>query len=138
MLLLLQAGLPIFFSTWDFDPSEDNGLTHPKSGGMIYVRTETLESWRPSLYLSFTLIVSLCLSLTPQTYVCPQDENTTPEMMEIDPRLKRRPGEKLFPKRYASCFSGTCYWCVGAVVLQKVSRLTACMQRLQAQRCKKC
>ena len=67
-----------------------------------------------------------------------QDENTTPEMMEIDPRLKRRPGEKLFPKRYASCFSGTCYWCVGAVVLQKVSLLTACMQRLQAQRCKKC
>jgi hypothetical protein len=25
-------------------------------------------------------------------------------MMEIDPRLRRAPSEKLFAKRYASCF----------------------------------
>jgi hypothetical protein len=31
----------------------------------------------------------------------------TPDLMEIDPRLQRRPSEKLFPKRYASCFKGT-------------------------------
>lgn len=31
----------------------------------------------------------------------------TPEMMQIDPRLQRRPSEKLFAKRYASCFKGT-------------------------------
>jgi maleamate amidohydrolase len=83
------AELPIFFSTWDFDPHEDGKLVHPKSGGMIY------------------------------------DENTTPEMMEIDPRLKRRPTEKLFPKRYASCFSGTP--CFGSAVPLRPAAVTDTM-----------
>ena len=64
-----QADIPIFFSSYDFDPHE-------------------LESLRPRKY---TVDVT--------------EENAS--VYDLDPRLERRPHEKLFRKKYASCFKGT-------------------------------
>jgi maleamate amidohydrolase len=75
-----RANLPVFFSTWDFDPDEDPRLASRKSGAMIYASADGRQDGQ---------------------------EGATPELMEIDPRLRRRASEKLFPKRYASCFKGT-------------------------------
>ncbi len=63
------AGIPIFFTTYDFDPADPPSPHHKK----------------------------LCLSLKPG------DEH----LLELDPRLKRRPTEKLIRKKYASAFKGT-------------------------------
>ena len=75
-----RANLPVFFSTWDFDQDEDPRLASRKSGAMIYASADGRQDGQ---------------------------EGATPELMEIDPRLRRRASEKLFPKRYASCFKGT-------------------------------
>lgn len=64
-----RAGIPIFFSTFDFDPATPRSPHDAK----------------------------LDLSLAPG------DE----ALFEIDARVARRPHEKLFRKRYASCFKGT-------------------------------
>jgi nicotinamidase-related amidase len=64
------AGIPIFFSTFDYDPA------HP-----------------PSPHDK-----KLKLRLGPEAE----------RLFELDPRLERRPTEKLFKKRFASCFKGTC------------------------------
>jgi nicotinamidase-related amidase len=63
------VGVPIFFSTYDFDPA-DPPSPHAKK---------------------------LALSLRPG------DEH----LLQLDPRLERRPKEKLFRKKYASCFKST-------------------------------
>jgi nicotinamidase-related amidase len=63
------AGIPIFFTTYDYDPA-DPPNPHQKK---------------------------LCLSLKPG------DE----KLLELDPRLKRRPTEKLIRKKYASAFKAT-------------------------------
>jgi maleamate amidohydrolase len=75
-----RADVPIFFSTWDYDPDEDQQLAARKSGAMIYASANERQD---------------------------RQGGATPELMEIDPRLQRRPSEKLFAKRYASCFKGT-------------------------------
>ena len=75
-----RADIPIFFSTWDYDPDEDTQLAARTSGAMIYASADERQDGQGG---------------------------ATPEMMEIDPRLQRRPNEKLFAKRYASCFKGT-------------------------------
>lgn len=63
------AGIPIFFSTYDFDPA-DPPSPHGKK---------------------------LALGLGPG------DEH----LLQLDPRLQRRPTEKLIKKKYASCFKAT-------------------------------
>lgn len=63
------AGIPIFFSTSEFDPDEFPGM-----------KTRKIES-----------------------DLKPGDAG----LMQIDPRLERRPDEKIFTKRWASCFAGT-------------------------------
>jgi nicotinamidase-related amidase len=63
------AGIPIFFTTYDFDTA-DPPNPHQKK---------------------------LCLSLKPG------DEH----LLELDPRLARRPTEKLVRKKFASAFKGT-------------------------------
>lgn len=63
------AGIPIFFTTYDYDPADPPSPHHKK----------------------------LCLSLKPG------DEH----LLEIDPRLQRRPTEKLLRKKYASAFKAT-------------------------------
>lgn len=65
-----KAGIPIFFSSYDFDPHE-------------------LESLRPNKYI-----------------LDAREENAP--LYDLDPRLERRPHEKLFLKKFASCFKGTC------------------------------
>jgi maleamate amidohydrolase len=63
------AGIPIFFTTYDFDPADPPSPHHKK----------------------------LCLSLKPG------DEH----LLDLDPRLRRRPTEKLIRKKYASAFKAT-------------------------------
>ena len=64
-----SAAIPIFFSTFDYDPQ---------------------EPWSPH---------DKKLNLQIQ----PGDE----QLFELDPRVARRPGEKLFHKKFASCFKAT-------------------------------
>jgi nicotinamidase-related amidase len=65
------AGIPVYFTTYDFDPS------HPPSPhDSKLVRSE---------------------------------ERGDPGLFELDPRLQRRPDEKLIRKRYASAFKGTTF-----------------------------
>jgi nicotinamidase-related amidase len=64
-----EAKIPIFFSTFDYDPGQ------------------------PPCPHDRKLKVGLK----------PGDEH----LLQLDPRLERRPGEKLFKKLYASCFKGT-------------------------------
>jgi nicotinamidase-related amidase len=64
-----QAQIPIFFSTFDFDPHEHPAFQHKKSQSNL------------------------------------TSEDTA--LFELDPRLERRPHEKLVRKRSASCFKGT-------------------------------
>jgi nicotinamidase-related amidase len=63
------AGIPIFFTTYDYDPADPPSPHHKK----------------------------LCLSLKPG------DER----LLELDPRLERKPTEKLLRKKYASAFKAT-------------------------------
>jgi maleamate amidohydrolase len=63
------AGIPIFFTTYDYDPADPPSPHHKK----------------------------LCLSLKPG------DE----QLLELDPRLNRRPTEKIVYKKYASAFKAT-------------------------------
>lgn len=63
------AGIPIFFTTYDYDPADPPSPHHKK----------------------------LCLSLKPG------DEH----LLELDPRLARRPTEKIVRKKYASAFKAT-------------------------------
>jgi nicotinamidase-related amidase len=63
------AGIPIFFTTYDYDPADPPNPHHKK----------------------------LCLSLKPG------DEH----LLELDPRLQRRPTEKLIRKKFASAFKAT-------------------------------
>jgi nicotinamidase-related amidase len=63
------AAIPIFFSTYDFDPADP-----PSPHGQ-----------------------KLALGLRPG------DEH----LLQLDPRLERRPTEKLLRKKYASCFKAT-------------------------------
>lgn len=63
------AGIPIFFTTYDYDPADPPSPHHKK----------------------------LCLSLKPG------DEH----LLELDPRLGRRPTEKIVHKKYASAFKAT-------------------------------
>jgi nicotinamidase-related amidase len=63
------AHIPVFFTTYAFDPSDPRSPQNKK----------------------------LCLNLKPD------DER----LFELDPRLNRRPSEKLICKRYASAFKGT-------------------------------
>src|SRR5688572_27455146 len=63
------ARIPIFFTTYDYDPADPPSPHHKK----------------------------LCLSLKPG------DEH----LMDLDPRLARRPTEKLIRKKYASAFKAT-------------------------------
>ena len=64
-----RANIPVFFTTWDCDPSM------PPSPHDQKVKME----------------------------LKPGDE----KLFELDPRLERRPGERLVRKRYASAFKGT-------------------------------
>ena len=64
-----EAGIPIFFSSYDFDPHE-------------------LPPLRPTKYI-----------------LDAKEENAP--LYDLDPRLERRPHEKLFRKKFASCFKGT-------------------------------
>ena len=63
------AQVPIFFSTYDFDPEELPGLRIEKSQSDLKHKDASL--------------------------------------FELDPRLRRRPNEKILPKTSASCFKGT-------------------------------
>ncbi|MFN0164977.1 MAG: isochorismatase family protein [Bryobacteraceae bacterium] len=63
------AKIPIFFTTWDWDPS------HPASPHDRKLKME----------------------------LKPGEER----FFELDPRLERRPGERIVTKRYASAFKGT-------------------------------
>jgi maleamate amidohydrolase len=64
-----EAGIPVFFTTFDYDPADPPSPQNRK----------------------------LRWSLNPG------DER----LFELDPRVERRPTEKLIRKRYASCFKGT-------------------------------
>jgi nicotinamidase-related amidase len=64
-----SAGLPIFFTTYAYDPADPPSPQNRKL----------------------------------QLRLSPGDER----LFELDPRLARRPSEKLLRKRYASCFKGT-------------------------------
>jgi nicotinamidase-related amidase len=64
-----KAGVPIFFSSYDYDPADPPSPHHRK------------------------------LKLQVQ----PGEEH----LFDLDPRLERRPHEKLFRKKYASCFKAT-------------------------------
>ena len=64
-----EAGIPIFFSSYDFDPDEPPPL-------------------RPHKFV-------------------PDVNKGNASVYDLDPRLERRPHEKLFRKKFASCFKGT-------------------------------
>ena len=64
-----RAQIPIFFSTYDFDPDELPDLGAKKA----------------------------------QSDLVPKDVS----LFDLDPRLERRPNEKILRKRSASCFKGT-------------------------------
>ncbi len=63
------AGIPVFFTTYDYDPADPPSPHHKK----------------------------LCLGIKPG------DEH----LLDLDPRLNRRPTEKLIRKKYASAFKAT-------------------------------
>lgn len=63
------AGIPIFFSSYDYDPADPPSPHHRKL----------------------------------KLQVRPGEEY----LFDLDPRLERRPHEKLFRKKYASCFKAT-------------------------------
>ena len=69
LLAARGAGIPIFFSSYDFDPHEMPGLE-------------------------------------PRKYVMDVKEEHA-SLYDLDPRLQRQPHEKLFRKKFASCFKGT-------------------------------
>ena len=64
-----EAGIPIFFTTYAYDPADPPSPQNTKL----------------------------------QMRITPADE----ALFDLDPRLSRRPTEKLLRKRYASCFKGT-------------------------------
>lgn len=64
-----SAGIPIFFTTYAYDPADPPSPQNTKL----------------------------------QLRIAPGDE----ALFELDPRVARRPTEKLLRKRYASCFKGT-------------------------------
>ena len=67
-----QANVPIFFTTYGYDPAEPASPYDRKTGGLM----KNLK---------------------------PGDE----KLFELDPRLGRRPNEKIIPKKYASAFKAT-------------------------------
>lgn len=64
-----SAGIPIFFTTFNYDPSDPPSPQNRK----------------------------LCMNVEPKDA----------SLFELDPRLERRPTEKIVRKRYASAFKGT-------------------------------
>ena len=92
----------------DYDPNESVDLKHPKSGQMIEdVPDGPLDGPSACSYHYMSVCVCVCVGGADAAAALTFCGGVlVPGMMEIDPKLKKRESEKLFAKRYASCFKG--------------------------------
>ena len=104
--------IPIFFSTYDFDPDELPNLVRPgKLDSVVQATCRILEAARstqiPIFFSTYDFDPDELPNLVrPGKLVLQLNPDDAP-LLKLDPRLQRRLNEKLLPKKYASCFKGT-------------------------------